>query len=123
MMRPLLQISRAVLLLTALTPVQAQSGDGYDYSVNASNSTTITLAKYIGTDESVMIPASINSLTVTGIGIADGETAVFPSSLTSVTIPAGVTSIGSFAFYLCVSLTSATIPNSVTSIGECAFAG
>ena len=44
------------------------------------------------------------------------------TSLTSVTIPNSVTSIGNRAFYGCESLTSVTIPNSVTSIGEEAFA-
>ena len=43
------------------------------------------------------------------------------SSLTSVTIPNSVTSIGWGAFYNCSSLSSITIPNSVTSIGEMAF--
>ena len=43
------------------------------------------------------------------------------SSLTSVTIPDGVTSIGRRAFYGCSSLTSVTIPNSVTSIGGGSF--
>jgi hypothetical protein len=41
----------------------------------------------------------------------------------SFTIPTGVTSIGSRAFYGCTGLTSVTIPNSVTSIGEAAFYG
>ena len=36
-------------------------------------------------------------------------------------IPNGVTTIGSFVFYLYESLTSVTIPNSVTTISECAF--
>ena len=45
------------------------------------------------------------------------------SSLTSVTIPNSVTSIGNYAFYKCSGLTSVTIPNSVTSIGESAFSG
>ena len=43
------------------------------------------------------------------------------SSLTSVTIPNSVTSIGEEAFEGCSSLTSVTIPNSVTSIGDEAF--
>jgi len=42
-------------------------------------------------------------------------------SLTSITIPGGVTSIGNNAFASCDSLTSITIPNSVTSIGNYAF--
>ena len=43
------------------------------------------------------------------------------SSLTSITIPNSVTSIGYSAFYNCSSLTSISIPNSVTSIGDQAF--
>ncbi len=42
-------------------------------------------------------------------------------SLTSVTIPDGVTSIGDYAFCDCKSLTSVTIGSGVTSIGEDAF--
>ena len=40
------------------------------------------------------------------------------SSLTSITIPSSVTSIGDYAIEYCSSLTSITIPNSVTSIGD-----
>ncbi|MEI6753657.1 MAG: leucine-rich repeat domain-containing protein [Paludibacter sp.] len=43
-------------------------------------------------------------------------------SLTSITIPNTVTSIGKAAFAVCSALTSITIPNSVTSIGQEAFA-
>ena len=43
------------------------------------------------------------------------------SNLTSIEIPEGVTSIGSYAFSACSSLTSITIPDGVTSIGYCAF--
>ena len=42
-------------------------------------------------------------------------------SLTSITIPDSVTSIGYRAFYNCSGLTSITIPDSVTSIGDGAF--
>ncbi len=59
--------------------------------------------------------------------ISDGVTSTGSfygcSSLTSVTIPDSVTSIGSYAFYGCSSLTSVTIPNDVMSIGEYAFYG
>jgi uncharacterized repeat protein (TIGR02543 family) len=44
-------------------------------------------------------------------------------ALKSVTIPDGVTAIGSFAFYQCYILDSIDIPNSVTSIGIWAFSG
>ena len=44
-------------------------------------------------------------------------------SLTSITIPNSVTTIGGSAFYGCTGLTSVTIPNSVTSIGGYAFSG
>ena len=44
------------------------------------------------------------------------------SSITSIIIENGVTSIGTHAFYNCTSLTNVTIPDSVTSIGNYAFA-
>ena len=43
------------------------------------------------------------------------------SSIKSVIIENGVTSIGNYAFYFCSNLASVTIPNSVTSIGDQAF--
>ena len=45
------------------------------------------------------------------------------TSLTSITIPSGVTSIGNYAFNDCSGLTSINIPSGVTSIGESAFSG
>jgi hypothetical protein len=50
-----------------------------------------------------------------------GDSAFDGASLTSVTIPDSVTSIGNDAFLNCTGLTSVTIPDSVTSIGNQAF--
>lgn len=57
-----------------------------------------------------------------GNGISIGDYAFSKcSSLASITIPTGVTSIKSYAFSNCNSLANITIPNSVTSIGSNAF--
>lgn len=71
--------------------------------------------------------AFINCSSLTSITIPDGVTGIGRyafqgcSSLTSVTIPLGVTSIGGYAFYGCSNLTSVNIPEGVTSIGNNAF--
>ena len=75
---------------------------------------------YTGTESKVKIAAFYNDLPVTRI---DYKAFYNCTSLTSVTIPDSVTSIGECAFCLCMSLTSVTIGNGVTSIGEYAFSG
>jgi hypothetical protein len=79
----------------------------------------VTITGYTGTGEVVIIPASINGTPVTAIG----ENAFLDNSLTSVTIPDSVTSIGDGAFSGCSRLTSVSIPAGVTSIGNLAFSG
>ena len=68
--------------------------------------------------------SSIKSLVIND-GVTSLGTSAFENctGLTSVTIPAGITNIRTGAFYRCTSLTSVTIPNSVTSIGDLAFYG
>jgi len=65
----------------------------------------------------VNIPASVTyngqNYSVTRIN----HEAFFECSMTSITIPHSVTSIGSSAFYRCRNLTSLTIPSSVSDIG------
>ena len=69
-------------------------------------------------DSDVRIPDAYRNKPVTSIV---GWAFAYCRSLTSITIPNGVTRIGSSAFYGCSELKSITIPNSVTSIGDCAF--
>ena len=66
---------------------------------------------------------SLTSITIPNSVTSIGKEAFYvcSKSLTSVTIGNSVTSIGDRAFASCRSLTSVTIPNSVTSIGEYAF--
>jgi hypothetical protein len=65
---------------------------------------------------------SLTSITIPeGVTSIGGKAFYGCKSLTSITIPEGVTSIGDYAFWGCKSLTSITIPGGVTSIGERAF--
>ena len=66
--------------------------------------------------------SSIKSVIIeNGVTSIGDKAFYFCSSLTSVTIPDSVTTIGEWAFPRCTSLTSVTIPDSVTTIGDHAF--
>ena len=104
---------------------------------------SVSIIRYIGTMAIVNIPSTLenksvtkiydkcfqNNTTITSVTIPDGVTSIgyaaFSgcSGLTSINIPYGVTSIEGSTFSGCSGLTSITIPNSVTSIGGSAFSG
>ena len=64
---------------------------------------------------------SLSSITIPNSVTSIGSYAFYRTSLSSITIPNSVTSIEDYAFFTCFSLSSITIPNSVTSIGNSAF--
>ena len=122
------------------TPLVPSPVSDFEFSDNDDG--TCTVSRYIGNDNVVVIPntnaegraviqigdsAFKNCDSLTSITIPKGVTSIGEwafkdcESLTSVTIPKGVTSIGRDAFFCCSSLTSITIPESVTSIGNAAF--
>ena len=106
----------ALLLASAFqTALGEQSGE-WTYSVE-NNQATITY--YTGAGGAVTIPSEVNGIPVVRVGVDWAP--VINNSVTSVTIPNSVTSIGSTAFMHCTGLTSITIGNSVTNIGEGAF--
>jgi hypothetical protein len=91
-------------------------GSFFAYAMNSPN--TITITGYSGPGGAVIIPDTINGLSVTGIG----SNAFYRcSSLTGVTIPNSVTNIGNLAFSYC-NLTNLVLGSSVASIGNEAFA-
>jgi BspA type Leucine rich repeat region (6 copies) len=88
------------------------------YAVSGSSA---TITGYNGAGGSVTIPAAIAGYPVTAIG--GNAFGSVTSTLTSVVIPSGVTTIGDSAFSGCTALTSVTIPSTVTTIGSEAFFG
>ena len=69
------------------------------------------------------IPAQVTSSNGTKLPVSEITNGAFQNntSITTVTIPNSVTSIGGSAFSGCSGLTSVSIPNSVTTIGQSAF--
>ena len=103
--------------------------------VTYNDSTDIWLISYEGSEIYITIPnnitkiqfAFLNCRSLSSITIPESVTSIGKNafgnctSLTSITIPESVTSIGNSAFGNCTSLSSITIPESVTSIGNYAF--
>jgi hypothetical protein len=91
---------------------------GSDYTFSPNQDGTVTIDKYNGPSTIIEIPGTTpEGQTVSALGIY----AFSYSSVTNVTIPNSVTSIGNDAFFNCTNLRSVTIPNSVTTIGSGAF--
>jgi rubredoxin len=115
-----------------------KSGD-YHYTILSDG--TVEIIRYVGTDNKVVIPNTIDCRKVTSISsiysdskdkiesivIPDGVKSIgrnafsHLNSLCSVIIPESVQTIGDYAFYNCTKLSSIVIPDGVTSIGEYAF--
>ncbi|MCX6867415.1 MAG: leucine-rich repeat protein, partial [Verrucomicrobia bacterium] len=81
---------------------------------------TVTITGYNGPGGEVTIPATINGLPVTSIGV---NAFLNHTSLTSVTIPASVTSIGDAAFSGCTSLASLYFQGNAPILGSAVFDG
>ena len=111
---PLLWLLWLLWLFDPLEAVRAAQYLDFTYAVSGSN---VTITKYTGPGGSVTIPDAIEGKPVIAIGgAAFGDR----YSLTHITIPDRVTSLGVYAFGGCP-LTSITLPNSLTNIGDSAF--
>jgi len=112
-----------------------------DYEFDIIDGKSISIAKYTGNEEELMVPDDIQNLPVTSIDVnAFSErftitNIMFPDSLKSIgnfafshcykiakiKFPDTLISIGDLAFWECISLKNIVIPNSVTNIGNRAF--
>ena len=94
------------------------------YNITSETDLTVEVTSGVEYKGVVNIPSTVvfggQTYNVTSIGASAFSGC---SSLTSITLPAGVTSIGERAFGNCSSLTSVTLPDGLTSIGERAFSG
>ena len=93
---------------------------------NTLNGTTNTHFGYIFgassyNNQDSIVPVSLKTLNITGGNSINSNAFNGCSSLTNITIPNSVTSIGYGAFLNCNSLTSVNLPNGITSIGDLAF--
>lgn len=99
----------------AAVNTEPNSEDDFDWEANK-DLTEITIERYKGTRNDVVIPAMIQDVPVTQIG----QRAFQEKKITSVVIPEGVKVIGREAFSRCHQLVSVTLPQNV-SIGASAF--
>ncbi len=91
------------------------SADDFEYTVT-DNEAKIT--KYKGTATNVVIPSKLNGVPVKIIG---NRAFMNNRTITSVTIPSGVTTIEDYAFYYNDALTSVVFPDTIESIGNYGF--
>lgn len=77
------------------------------------------LVGYVGTDSKLELPGNYKGQ---NYAIYDNAFTDY-WGISDIVIPEGVTSIGKYAFNVCLMLKSITIPKSVTSIGNAAFCG
>jgi hypothetical protein len=115
----------------------------FRYTVNGKTgeAQSITITKYTGPINNLIIPERINGIPITIIGkdaftrstitsvtlpatlTVIEDQAFWYSNITSLTIPEGVVSIGKQAFSFCNGLVSVILPNSLQTIKDFAFLG
>ena len=141
LMIPLLLCFAAGAVAENIQPASNEMYECGDYIYILMEDGTAAIINYIGAASELEVPGEIEGHPVayiadgafyqcdslTSITLPDGVTSIGNSafnwcdSLTGITLPDGVTSIGNSAFRSCFSLTDITLPDSVTSIGNFAF--
>lgn len=114
-----------VMMLMTASSAMAEVIDGLRYVLDSETKTATLLpkmeGKYFG---DIIVPEKVKGNDgVEYVVTSLGNSFYGCSSLTSITIPSSVTSLGRLCFSGCSSLTSINIPSSVTSLGRSCFGG
>lgn len=116
-----------LLLLTMLTGCSnnppypskdANPASDFEYQ-KTDDQTGIQINKYIGSDQTVVIPQKIDGLPVKVIG----SSAFIESDITSLMMPDSVTNIYTYAIAGCEKLTDVRLSQKLQAVGECSFSG
>ena len=108
-------IIRSIIPANTLS-AEAASSDGWEYSVLSNE--TVRLTKYTGGAKYVTVPGSIDNKTVSELGAYLFEN---NTSIRSVTIPKGITTLPYCCFWGATNLESVSLPSGLTTISNCAF--
>ena len=112
-----------VMMLMMASSAMAEVIDGLRYVLDSETKTATLLPKMEGKySGDIIVPEKVKGNGgIEYVVISLGESFCGCSSLTSITIPSSITSLGRSCFSGCSSLTSITIPSSVISLGEYCF--
>ena len=114
-----------VMMLMTTSSAMAEVIDGIRYLLESDTKTATLLPKMEGKySGDIIVPEKVKGNDgVEYVVTSLGNSFYGCSSLTSITIPSSVTSLGRLCFSGCSSLTSINIPSSVTSLGRSCFGG
>ncbi len=124
-------LAAALCLLCTGVPFTGITGETTSFSASAADEEkltsgaltyavedgTVAITGFDGSTKSVQIPAKIDGMPVVRID----DMVFYQTGITSVTIPEGVTSIGTGAFWHCGNLTDVKLPSTLTTIARFAF--
>jgi hypothetical protein len=109
-------VNNSVVASAATKNVEVLTYGDYKYTLLEDG--TVEIAKYIGTDEVVEIPAEIDGAAVTSIG---SNAFTNKRSIVSIKMPDSITVIGREAFSHCSNLAEVKLSSNLTTIGDYAF--